>query len=258
MEEQKLTAKEIFEQLKAKKNNVTDETLDEFYNNCLYNAKKLLETNQTKALSRIKFLMDCVERERELVKNGVNSFIYLDDIYDFLENKTVRESEIKFIELEEYTRIIPDEIIESIKLIKPYVDKFYVLFTDYTGSIEKKALREEKILKKEKDPILFATFNRLHNTNNVFSPSKSDINDRFYVVGDWEDEWCDLTLDRFLSITGSDKLNEIFTPTTKEEIILELERYDDNMRIKNSQHSIPTMTNKTFFQKVRGLFKHGK
>lgn len=255
-----MTAQEIFEALKANRTEVSDETLNEFYDNCLIQAKKFMETNQVKALSRIKFLMECVSKERELVKNGVNTFIYKDDILDFLAREQVRESGIKLIELEQYPRAIPDEIVETLKAVKPYVDGFYILFTDYSGSVEKQQLREEKIKKKEKDPILFATFQDLVPQEEIRRNPNADvskINDRFYVVGDWEDEYCDLTIDKFLAMTNKNNLKEIVTPKTREDIILELERFDENMKIKASAAQVRTdRPRKNFFRKVRSWWKH--
>lgn len=256
----KLTAKEIFESLKANRTEVTDSTLNEFYDNCLIQAQKFMDTNQTKALSRIKFLMDCVAKERELVKNGVNTFIYKDDILDFLARENIRESGIKLIELEQYPRAIPDDIVETLKSVKPYVDGFYILFTDYSGSVEKQQLREEKIKKKEKDPILFATFQDIVPQEELRRNPAADvskINDRFYVVGDWEDEFCDLTLDKFLAMTKPENLKEIITPTTKEQILLEMERYDDEMKIKNSASQVRYQRpRKKFFERIRSWWKH--
>ena len=254
-----ITAKEIFTSLKENRTKVDDEALNVFYDNCLIQAQKFMDTNQIKALRRIHFLMNCVSKERELVKNGVNTFIYRDDILEFLERPTIRESGIKLIELEQYTRVIPDEIIETMKAVKPYVDKFYIMFTDYTGAAEKEAIRDRKIARKEKDPILFATFQVIvENANNRMDPmaDMSKINDRFYVVGDWEDEYCDLTIDKFLSMTSQDKLKEIMTPKNRDQIAAEIERFDENLRIKNSQARVKTSKGFKLFKKVRSWGKH--
>lgn len=260
MEERILTAKEIFTKLKESRTYVDDKYLDAFYDNCLIQAQKFMEANQVKALRRISFLMDCVTKERELVKNGVNTFIYRDDITDFLERREIRESGIKLIELEQYTRIIPDEIIETMKRIKPYVDNFYILFTDYSGKAEKEAIRDRKIAKKEKDPILFATFQVVvEQTPQMRMDPNADIskiNDRFYVVGDWEDEFCDLTLDKFLAMTKPENLKEIITPQTRDEIAMELERFDENLRIKNDSARIKKPSKLGFFRKIRSVFKN--
>ena len=89
------------------------------------------------------------------------------------------------------------------------------------------------------------------------SADASKINDRFYVVGDWEDEYCDLTLDKFLAMTKQENLKEIMTPKTKEEIIIEMERYDEQMKIKNSAAQVRLeRPKKNFFRKVRSWWRH--
>lgn len=260
MEQTKLlTAKEIFSALKEGRTEVSDKSLDTFYDNCLVQAQKFMETNQVKALRRISFLMNCVSRERELVKHGVNTFIYRDDIMEFLERQEIRESGIKLIELEQYTRVIPDEIVETMKAVKPYVDKFYIMFTDYSGKAEKEAIRERKIATKEKDPILFATFQIVVSQEEIRRNPQADIskiNDRFYVVGDWEDEYCDLTIDKFLSMTKQENLKEIITPKTRDEIAMELERFDENLRIKNSAAQVVPPSKVGFFKKIRSWWRH--
>lgn len=103
----------------------------------------------------------------------------------------------------------------------------YVVFTDYTGKVERTIEKERR----EKDPILFGTFQKQRgNTRN----SGNLINDRFYYLGDWEDEYCDLTMDKFLKEVGKEKLQVVGTPSDKEEIKTELERLDDNLRRLNT------------------------
>jgi hypothetical protein len=93
----------------------------------------------------------------------------------------VSKDEIEFIELERYERVIPEDITKKIELCKPVFDNMYVLFTDYSQVHKKK-------FEKECDPILFGTFEE-----NEF------IHDRFYYIGDWIDEYCDLTMEKFIA-----------------------------------------------------------
>lgn len=44
------------------------------------------------------------------------------------------------------------------------------------------------------------------------------MNDKFYVIGDWVDEYCDLTLDKLVAMTSNDIVKEITVPRTLEEI----------------------------------------
>ncbi len=61
------------------------------------------------------------------------------------------------------------------------------VFTDYTGTV-KPELKKKKA--KEKDPILLGAF--------VDTKTRTKL-ERFYFLGDWIDEYCDLTLEKMVS-----------------------------------------------------------
>lgn len=68
--------------------------------------------------------------------------------------------------------------------------------------------------RREKDPILFGAF---------LDREKNAINERFYYIGDWVDDYCDLTLDKMVAEmkedTGKDIVNNMFSiPKTQEEL----------------------------------------
>lgn len=199
-----------FNEVKNKKNVVTDTSLDEYYNNCLRLITKYESTGQKKALEKLIHLTSCVEKERIVIKSGVDTFVYRDDVFEYIED--VANDVVKIIEMENYSRDIPDDVIEKYNQTKGLFDKFYVLFTDYTGNSERKVQAE----KREKDPILFGVFVEKINGNNY-------LNDRMYVIGDWEDEYCDLTLEKMVNeykdSKGKDIGNEIKIPDDLEGLI---------------------------------------
>lgn len=199
-----------FNEVKNKKNVVTDTSLDEYYNNCLRLITKYESTGQQKALEKLIHLTSCVEKERIVIKSGVDTFVYRDDVFEYIED--VANDVVKIIEMENYSRDIPDDVIEKYNQTKGLFDKFYVLFTDYTGNSERKVQAE----KREKDPILFGVFVEKINGNNY-------LNDRMYVIGDWEDEYCDLTLEKMVNeykdSKGKDIGNEIKIPDDLESLI---------------------------------------
>ena len=168
-------------------------------------------------------MVDCVSKEREIVKLGINSFVYRDVIEDYIDN--VAKNTVKIIELENYPRDIPDDIVDIIAKTKNIFDKMYVVFTDYTGKIEKQVSKERR----DKDPILFGTFQMARgkgrNSGNI-------LNDKFYFLGDWEDEYCDLTLDKFLREAGREKIHTAEIPTNKDEILVQLETLCKDFREK--------------------------
>ncbi|MDU7184950.1 MAG: hypothetical protein E6294_02830, partial [Klebsiella sp.] len=82
---------------------------------------------------------------------------------------------------------------------KDKFDEFFIVFTDYTGEKERE-VKKERI---EKDPILFGAF--LNEETKV-------VADRFYFLGDWIDEYCDLTLDKMIC-----SMKELNLPNAPEE-----------------------------------------
>ena len=205
MEEIKeLTPQEYFEQVKERKHSITDEELLKVYDNCLELLNKYKITGQKKGMRKLLFHLDCIEKEREIVKMGITTFIYRDDIEEYID--TVAKYTVKIIELENYEREIPDEIVEIIGRVKDKFDQLYIVFTDYTGKVERQVQKERR----SKDPILFGTFQ---------NQTSRTVIDRFYYLGDWEDEHCDLTLDKMVNETEkSGKRNIVKTISTPADI----------------------------------------
>lgn len=215
----KETPNEIFNKLKETKKEVSVESLDEYYKNASLIAESFIQTRQIDSLEKLTYLMSCVEREKEVLKYGINQYIFRDDIEEFLDKRDIQASNIKLIELEDYPRIIPEDIRKKIEKTKNIFDKMYVLFTDYSGAVTKEQIRDGKIKSKDKDPILFGTFQKIDRSNDAFARITSRLmNDKFYVIGDWVDEYCDLTLDKLVAMTSNDIVKEITVPRTLEEI----------------------------------------
>ena len=222
-----LTPQEYFEQVKERKHHITDEELIKVYDNCLELLNKYRITGQKKGIRKLLFHLECIEKEREIVKMGINTFIYRDDIEEYID--TVAKDTVKIIELENYEREIPDEIVDLIGRVKDKFDQLYVVFTDYTGKVARRVEKERRA----KDPILFGTFQNLQSRTVI---------DRFYYLGDWEDEYCDLTLDKMVNETeNAGKRNivkTISTPSDIEELkeqLANLESHNDTFVINNNK-----------------------
>ena len=243
--ESQLTPQQYFEQVKERKHNITDEELVKVYDNCLELLNKYKITGQKKGMRKLMFHLECIEKEREIVKMGINTFIYRDDIEEYID--TVAKDTVKIIELENYEREIPDEIVEVIAATKDKFDQLYVVFTDYTGKVERQIENERR----DKDPILFGTFQ---------NQSNRTVIDRFYYLGDWEDEYCDLTLDKMVNETEKagkrNIVKTISTPSDIEELKEQLgglSEINGNFIISNS-----TPQKKTFFQNIKSVLKGKK
>lgn len=206
-----LNPTEYFNAVKERRNTATDETLQLFYDNCLILIEKYRRSGQRDALRKLLFQIDCIEKERELVKAGINTFVYEDDITEYIENVAGRA--VKIIDIENYQRDIPDDIVDIIEQVGNLFDKMYIVFTDYTGKEEKRIKNERR----EKDPILFGTFR---------NEDLRHISERFWYLGDWVDEYCDLTLDKMVadmkSAKNKDIIRTVITPTDLSELKAEL------------------------------------
>lgn len=197
-EKQTITAKEYFDDLKTKRQQVTNQYLKEFYAILDEQVEKAYVTKQDYLLRRLFFMTSLVEKEYKLLELGIDTFVLREDIEKFInlpENK-----EVKVVEMAQYPRVIPDEFIPIIDKLKQdnIFDAFYIVFTDYTGEAQQAVEKERR----EKDPILFATWQ--HKLNGIW-----DLHDRFYYIGDWEDEYCDLTLSKMVSVMAKKQKQRI-------------------------------------------------
>lgn len=238
-----LTPQEYFDYLKGRKEQITEKELNDFYDGCLALVEKYQITGQKKVIKKLRFLVDCVDKERDIVRLGINTFVYREDIESYIDN--ISKNTVKIIELENYPREIPDEIVKTIAKTKDIFDQMYVVFTDYTGRVEKEIEKERR----DKDPILFGTFQKILSRSNNTTTVEILINDRFYYLGDWIDEYCDLTMDKFLEESGKEKLKSIKTPINKNEIMEELSRLDDELKITNLKPK------RSLFSKVKSILK---
>ena len=244
--EKQLTPTEYFNTVKQLKHTITDEELAKAYENCLEMLEKCKITGQHKSARRLIFHLEAITKERDLVKMGINQFVYKEDIEYYIKN--VASDVVKIIDLESYEREIPDEIVDTISKTKDLFDQLYIVFTDYTGEAEKKVQKERR----DKDPILFGAFKK--SSNNV-------IIDRFYFLGDWVDEYCDLTLDKMVSecerVGKRNIAHTIKTPEDLEEFKQQLGAYGGiSTRTNNLVISAETTEKKqSFFDKIRSVFK---
>lgn len=237
-EQRELNPSEYFEIVKSRKQTVTDEDLSRIYDNCLDLLNKYKITGQTAGMRKLLFHLESIEAEREIVKMGITTFIYRDDIDEYIDN--IAKDTVKIIELEKYEREIPDEIVAIIEQVKDKFDQLYILFTDYTGKIERQVEKERR----QKDPILFGTFQN-ERTKTVI--------DRFYFLGDWEDEYCDLTLDKMVNEVETSKKRNIVRTVNTPEDIEELKRQLDQLVPLSDSFKIDLGKKKGFFKKIRSF-----
>jgi len=141
--------------------------------------------SQAKAVGQTSFA-ETLEEERErinkelkLVDNGYDIYIKEDDIIKFQKysNKSLKLDWIK-----NFNRLIPFDILKQIDhaISLGVFDNFVILHYDPLGENSKPTKKE---VEKAKDPIVFGVM---------------ECSNSLYYIGDWIDEFCDLTLDVLL------------------------------------------------------------
>lgn len=233
--------KQVFDDLKSRKSTITDPELDQIYNNIIIMAQKYAKTNQLLGLKKLLFILDTIKKEHQLIKLGINTFVYKDAIESYIEDQS--DTHIKIIELSNYEREIPDEIVQVVEQTKDIFDEMYVVYTDYTQKTSKRV----DATRKEKDPILFGAF---------FDSKNRICVDRFYYLGDWIDEYCDLTLERMVNECnqkGVNILKSIDIPKTMDELKAVADSYKPNSNTVFYQSTISEKP--SFFQRVKTFFK---
>ena len=257
-EEKTITPSQYFDFVKGAKQTITTKALQESYDVFIKLAEKYKKLGQVESMKKLCFLADTLTKEEKLIEMGITTFVYKDVIEDYIEN--VADKAVKIVELSRYMREIPDELIETVEKSKELFDELYVVFTDYTGREERKVEKERR----DKDPILFGVFKNQQN-----------VSDRFYFLGDWIDEYCDLTLDKMVEEYKAKK-NESPAITTKipqtgDELVEILKTYkvengrkSDYILTTNSLDGVPVASYKAvdavekktgFFEKIRSVFK---
>lgn len=220
-----LTPTEYFDYLKSKKLETDNQILANYLNIAIREYEKAKRTGQKDLEDKLMFHIINYEKEIELLNNGINKFIYYEDIQKFV--NTIDKNVVKIIELKRYPRAIPDNIVNIIEKTKQLFDEMYIVFTDYTGEVERKIEQQ----KKEKDPILFGVFcNR----------NKRTKLDRYYYIADWEDEFCDLTLDKMLIVMQEKEkkniINEVQLIENRDKLLKELENIKKDENLEKDQN----------------------
>lgn len=205
-----MTPYQYFQFVKSKVNEMNDKDLNKLYSISSELLEKYKKTGQIKAAKKLAFHIKSILKEKEIIDLGITKFIYRDDIENYIDN--IAKDVVKIIELKNYPREIPDELVETIEKTKDIFDEMYVLFTDYTGEVEKE-------VEKERDPILFGSF---------IDRTVDEMSQRMYYLGDWVDEYCDLTLDKLVSQTDKSIVKEISVPSDTNELISQLNKIQES------------------------------
>jgi len=177
----------FFDTLKRNKKEV--KIIDGIVDKYLISIKKAEQFGQIALAEKMKDEIEVVKKEALAVVNGVKEYLTEQQV-DKLMKKSSKNIEIDNIK--NFVRHLPENLIEKVeKLKKDNVFDSYVIM-HYDPKKENTELTKKEKSKK-KDPILFGLIKGSRN---------------LYFIGDWVDEYCDLTLKEAVAII-EDKTKKI-------------------------------------------------
>lgn len=179
--------------------NIDDKSLD-FYTHSI---KDAIDNGQVALKEILTDKKDTVIEEFRLLNLGVVKYVDEDDVVKFFQKSKLSNKTLKLTWIKNYTRVIPTEIIDLKRKLddKESFDNYVVLHFDKSDDSTQMTAKEKE---DAKDPILFG----------VSSKSR-----KLFYVGDWEDEYCDLTLDKFLEVLEMESEKTLSSESIKNETL---------------------------------------
>lgn len=165
------------------------------YETAIGNATK---AGQIALADQLKLRLNSAKSEAQLVAYGLNKYLTEEQVVAFY-NTAQKDKHLKLTWVKNFVKPIPSKILDlKHKLDETFVfDNYVILHYDPNNDATNLTDKERKEL--EKDPILFGVI---------------DKSRRLYYIGDWIDEYCNLTLDVVMETLG-DVVSEINNETVK-------------------------------------------
>jgi len=169
----------------------------EFYTNAIETAK---DNGQIAFLEILRDKKDGILAEAKLLEVGETKYVTEEDVVKFYKKANLKSKMLKLTWMKNYARMIPEDVIEAKKKYdgSELFDNYVILHFDKNDNSSQMTKAE---VEKAKDPILFGV---LKGTRNL------------YFIGDWIDEYCDLTLDKFLSTLEMEEARKLSEESMKE------------------------------------------
>ncbi len=195
-----MTIINFFSSLATSLNDLTSLTdIAVHYETAIANATK---AGQIALADQLKDRLIPAKSEAQLIVYGLNKYISEEQVIEFYA-KAQKDRNLKLTWIKNFIKPIPSKILDlKSKLDETFVfDNYCILHydpnNDATNLTNKEKKEEEE--RRAKDPILFG----------VIAKSR-----RLYYIGDWIDEYCNLTLDVVMDTVG-DRVSEINNETVK-------------------------------------------
>ena len=138
------------------------------------NARKI---HQDLYADRMMDVAASVALEAQAIELGFNRWIEASIVNRVARARQNRHLNMEMTNLSSFPRAIPNDVAEKITALRPIFDEFSILFTNPL---------KESVAPVSKDPILFGTLNAFP--------------ERLYYIDSWEDEFCNLTLEKFITL----------------------------------------------------------
>jgi len=158
--------------------------------------KAAIENGQTALVEKLTAGLNAAKLECQLEAIGLPKYIEEDSVVQFVRQSTKK---VDLTWMVNFTRVIPAPIIEKKKLADDHLifDNYAIMHYDPEGT-GKAATKEE--IERKKDPILFGLI---------------EDRRRLYFIGDWEDEFCTLTLDSIADSIGDAAIKNLAADVVK-------------------------------------------
>lgn len=191
----------FFDSIKTKISNLDSNDIDDVldnYENALNNAKL---NNQTALVEKIIDYSKILKYELILSKSIFNKYINESELVNFYNIATHHDkykTKLTLTYIKNFIKVIPHDVCElrqSADDLKVF-DNYIILHYNYNNDSVSETKEE---LEKKKDPILFG----------VIQGST-----KLYYIGDWVDEYCDLTFDSLIKKLGKKKNSNILNNNT--------------------------------------------
>lgn len=173
------------------KNLNLDENSIDFYISAIENANK---NGQQALVDILASKKNVLLRELQLLKNSkIVQYVDEADVVNFFKKTKSSSNFLKLTWIKNYVRVIPTDVLEKKNLFdnNECFDNYVILHFDLNNDSTQLTEKEKE---KAKDPILFG----------LISGSR-----KLYFIGDWIDEYCDLTLDKLIKTLEQKKIKEL-------------------------------------------------
>ncbi len=195
----------FFEDIKVGVSDLNKKEIDETLSKYASVLKNAHDNGQIALQERIVDYASLLKLELILSTSKFNRFLTEEDAVKFYEKASVHgkfKTNLKLTYIKNFVKIIPNDVVDLKKQADDLCvfDNYVILHYDYDNSGNQDTKAE---VEKKKDPILFG----------LIKGSR-----KLYFIGDWIDDYCDLTLDALIKTIGKSESGEINSESLEQSI----------------------------------------